>query len=1298
MLRKIYLGGWYILVTILVLLAIVISIVRGNPSIYQNYLPTIQQNISSILGKPVVADSIRIDWYGFSPQITVLNLSVFEEVDQYDQLLNVDKAIISIDSYRSILHKEITFNELTFIGGNLEAIRTLDERIILNGIDISERLAERKKLNQTNKLKLNLLSGSISIIDEVKKLDYFFDHVDVVLEFSDDRFKVSSKFTLPKTLGSSLILSADIRDLDKGFKNIRGKFYSKGEDINLELLDDIFPKLQAGIQKGISNFQIWGNFSSLNQREIVGNLALHDLVYKEVKVPIPSVKENDEIIAIDTKFRLQGDIEDWQLALSQVNVKTARQDWVGKNYEVSCANCDQQEFTLSVVLDYLNTDQLLSTVQHFPFIAERLNEVLENFEIHGVFESSRILAQFNENQLTKYSYESSIQQANISIPEQGLAVASVAGEVIGNHRQGSIDLASNAVTLNIDKILNQPLKNQNLKGTINWQYIDGQILFALQELLVGSNDMTANIQGAIQIIANEPFVDLQIDIPYVKAETIKQYFPYKRMKPKLSKWLNEGIAAGTLRDGKLLLHGNPKYIPFKDKPGRFEITANIEDGILNYRQNWPAASDIIADFRIKNNFLEVNASQGKILDSSIHQVHAQIDDLKLAKIVIDGNATGPTSDILKYLRQSSLLPENSKLIKNITASGDTKLDLNIILTLTKKLKKQRLVNGVIDFDNSGLTVNALSLPFTNLNGKLAFDRNGAEGSGLTAKLYGAPVNANAKKINDGRTLLSVSGDIDLDSYLSSNYTKLNKYIKGIAPVNAKINLPRFGKNSTDKSLIINVDSDLYGATTWLPEPFKKAFDETRYIAIQTKHQPSLDSRIFANLDGQIFMQARVDQGVSELSSMELRMGDEQFSLPDSGVKISGKMNSLDLSEWRALAQSEGEQTLEIKEIDLFVNHVQMSGLGLDSVKFRATKNSQFWTGDINSSVAKGRFEYPINPSSGSIATANFDYLRFNSTQTKSIAPKSTGLDPRDLPALVVNTEQFEYNDSIFNNVSLKTKPSENGLTIDSLKGSGRELQVSANGIWTVETGGVQKTNLKINLISQNTQNSLSGLGFDSAMTGGEGSVTANFSWPNAPYRFSLASVTGEANLRFKNGVISSVEPGGAGRLVGLFNLGEISRRLSLDFTDFFSKGYAFEKIRGDLHFKDANLITENLRIKGPSADLLIQGRTGIDAQDYDQVVTVTPHVSGGLPWIGLAVGGPLGAVGVIVGEKIAKSIGVDVNKVTEVKYSMKGTWEEPVIEPLSQKVVRKKSNAQIQGQPSPDSVPQTPLPQTEPNL
>jgi uncharacterized protein (TIGR02099 family) len=1203
--------------------------------------------------------------------------------------------VIAIDPYRSILRKKVTFSELTFTGSNLQLIRTADERIIINGIDISKRLAERKKLNQSNKLNINLLSSSISIIDEIRKLDYIFDRVDIVLGFSGEKFKVSSKLVLPQTLGDTFLLTADIRDLDKGFKNIKGKLYSKGENINLELINDFFPQLRVGVNQGVSDFEVWGDFNSVKQRTFLGYLNLHELIYKEIEVPIKSALKGDEIVAMDANFRLQGDINDWQLALANVNIKSANHNWPGKQYEVSCRGCGSQQFSFSGAFDYINTVPLLSTSQHFPFLVDRLNQILDKIEINGVLEASHMQVQFNDNKLMKYAYKSSLQEANIFIPDQDIAITSLVGQVAGDHRQGSLVLACDDMGIEINKILNQPIENQKAKGQVNWQYINETILVAMQNITVESNEMTASIQGMLQYSDNKPYIDIQVQVPFAEAETIKKYLPYKKMKPKLSKWLSESIVSGTLSDGKLLFHGNPKYFPFKNKPGKIEIVARVEDGVLSYRPKWPIASNIIADFKIENNYLEINANQGNILDSTINHVHAKINDLKLPRLIINGSAVGPASNLLEYLQQSSILPADSKVIKHISASGDTKLDLDLSLTLTKKLKKQILVGGEIEFKNSGLQVNALSLPFTHLNGKLRFDQLGAEGKGLHAKLYGLPISAHAIKVDGGGTLLAIQGDFDLDAYFSTNYTKFGEYIKGIAPVTAEVMIPRFSKDGIDKLLAVSVDSDLYGVTTKLPKPFNKAFDESKNISIKTKHSKNIGNEIFANLQKQTFMLANIEEGSKRISRMELRMGDEQFDLPDEGIKISGNANKFVLSEWRELMGSAENNALEINEIDLFVKNVELGDLSVDNVEFEAVKKSQFWVGKVDSSVAKGKFEYPVDYLSGSIASANFDYLRFKSNNSvkTTIAPASTNLDPRRLPALVINTNSFQYKDANFNDVSLKTKPSENGLQIDSLKGSARKLQVSANGEWVVDANDRQYSSLKISLASDNLHDSLAGLGFGSSVSDGEGTVVANFVWPDAPYQFSLSKVTGDAKIRFNDGAISSVEPGGAGRLVGLFNFGEISKRLSLDFTDFFSKGYAFEKIRGDLKFEDANLTTENLKIKGPSADLLIQGRTGIEAQDYDQIVTVSPHISGGLPWIGLAVGGPLGAVGVLVGEKIAKSIGMDINKVTEVKYSMTGSWQEPLVEPISQKVAGKKSTPQYQpqgqpqGQPAPGSFP-----------
>ena len=1287
MMRKVLLGGWYLLVIILLIFAFAISVVRTYPSLYQKYLPEIQTNVSSLLGRPVHADSIRIDWHGFTPFISTSNFSIYEDESEYVQLLNVDEATISLDLYKSILKRTFVLKELTLIGSNLDAVRTADEKIVLNGIDISESLAIRKKINPKSEYIINLVDSSISISDEVKNLNYFFDQVDIALGISGEHFKVSSTFSLPETLGESLVIIADIRNLDKGLKSIQGELYSKGKNINLELLDDFFPKLQVGVKKGNSDFQVWGNFNSLSQSSFFGNFSLRDLAYREVEVPLTGVAVGEEITAIDTQFQLTGDANDWHLVLNDLSINTLDHAWSCKQYEFSCMGCEQQTFVLAAALDYINADQLLSTLQHFPFAALRLKEVLNIVELHGELHDSKFIAELNQQKINKYSYQSFLQDTGISIPEYEFSASSITGNVSGDHRQGSINFSSSPINIALNALLNHPLENQNITGVINWQLKNNHKLFALQNILVKSNEMNVKVQGVAQLLNDKPYVDFQIRIPEVQAKTLKQYFPYKRMNSKLSKWLNESIKAGTLRNGELLIYGNPKNFPFNNKPGRFQVYAEIEDGILDYRKDWPIAVDIATNLEINNNNLLLNANKGSILDSSLTNVRAEIKDLKLPILAIDGNAAGPANNLLQYLQQSSLLPKDSKVIKHIKASGKSNLDLNIVLTLTKKLEKQRLVSGVIEFNDTTLNVNALSLPFTNLNGKLRFDKNGAEGQGLTAKLYDETISVSAKKINAGRTKLFLSGDLDLDSYFATNYTKLHKYLKGMAPATVEIDIPRFSKKDTNKKLNIKINSDLYGAQILLPEPFKKEINSERQLAIHTKHQQGFDSEIYASLNNQVFMQTILDKDTSELSAMEVRIGNEQFILPQFGIKVSGRLKHLDLAQWLELINSEQENEIALNEIDLYVNQVELGNLIIDNVDFYTKKNTHFWVGDIISSVAKGQFEYPVDADSGSVATANFDYLRFNSTGDKSKSD-STNFDPKSLPALVVNAKQFKYRDAELTDVSLKTKPSVNGLSIDSLQGNGKDLRVSANGSWEITDDNSQTTKLTITLLTENLQNSLVGLGFDSAVIGGEGQVTADFTWPKAPYQFSLAAVKGNTNLRFNDGAISSVEPGGAGRLIGLVNLSEISRRLSLDFTDFFSKGYSFEKIRGDLMFKDANLTTENLRIRGPSADIIIQGRTGIAVKDYDQIVTVTPHVSGGLPWIGLAVGGPLGAVGVIVGEKIAKSIGVDVDKVTQVQYRMTGSWDDPKVEAIAREVAENNSSTQ-QGQPSPENPPQT---------
>lgn len=1257
--RKLALTGWYLVVAILVLVAVAVGVLRGYPSLYQRYLPVIQQNISSVIGKPVQAESIDFVWYGYKPYVTVKDLTIYADETRTERLLFAEEAHLLFDLYASLIHKRFDVRQLKLVGSDLKAVRTADRRIMLSGIDVSKRFAGGEASERETEI--SFLDSTIEIRDDVRNLDYYFDHVDVALGFYQDRLKVTSKIFMPETLGDSFSLVADVRNLEQGLDNVKGNLYAKGSNINLELLGDFFPHLQAGIKAGSSDFEVWGNFKSPSKRSFNGRLNVRDLQYHPVEEPMEGVPVGQEITSFDARFLIEGKKENWHLALTDATIQAAGDQWLGKQYEVKCINCDGSSFTVAAALDHVDFAHLLSTLQHYSFFKAPLEQLLSEVRISGIFDDADILASWDDGRLSKYSYKTLLRDAKISVSDQEFEASSLNGTAYGNHLQGGLEIDAPDLRIQAGSVWDNAFEGQKVAGAVKWKHTENGIVASLENVSLEAPGIAAGLQGHVRVDDGKLYLDLQGKVPEARLATVRDYLPLKKMNPKLAKWLKKGLSGGALKNAGFVFRGNPEHFPFKDHSGVFQVAANVEDGVLNYFEDWPSVHDLHADLTIDNGRLVISGRRGKILRSSIDRVTAVIDDLKLPRLVIDGGVSGPAGDILDYLRQSSLMPPNSRIPEHISLAGNTRLDLNLALTFTGKLKKERTVKGAVEFDNTALTITSASLPFRNLKGKLKFDRHEVEAQGLSAVLHGSVFNADARRLKGGRTLLTVSGDFNVDAYLAANYKQAGEYVKGVAPVRATINLPRFGKHDGDKSTLINVDSNLVGTSIDLPEPFYKEADDDKRFALRAKYRTRGNQSLFASFDDKLFMQASFDESGNAVSAMELRVGDDQFDLPKKGLKVSGTFDQLNPTDWRGVFKSSGGNGFpELSEIDVQADRIVLSDLDIRDVDLQLMKEEKSWTGKIDSSVAKGSFSYPLNSDTAGIAIADFDYLHISKPEEEIIA-----LDPRTLPALKVYSKRFEFDDYPFRNVVLKTTPVADGMKIDSMTGEGEDMQVEMKGSWVVDEKNTHNTDLDIVVKTRDLHDSLVGLGFESAISEGRGRITAKFNWPDTPYQFSAESFTGTANLRLKDGEISSVEPGEVGRLVGLFNIGEISRRLSLDFTDFFSKGYTFEKIRGDLLFKDANLTTDNLSIKGPSADILIEGRTGIVARDYDQIVTVTPHVAGGLPWVGLAVGGPIGAVGVYIGEKVASKIGLDVNKVTEVKYSLTGSWDDPKIEPIS---------------------------------
>lgn len=138
----------------------------------------------------------------------------------------------------------------------------------------------------------------------------------------------------------------------------------------------------------------------------------------------------------------------------------------------------------------------------------------------------------------------------------------------------------------------------------------------------------------------------------------------------------------------------------------------------------------------------------------------------------------------------------------------------------------------------------------------------------------------------------------------------------------------------------------------------------------------------------------------------------------------------------------------------------------------------------------------------------------------------------------------------------------------------------------------------------------------------------------------------------------AVQPG-AGRILGLLNFYALPRRLTLDFRDVVNKGLAFDTLKGDFRIEDGNAWTDNLKIRGPSLRMEIQGRVGLAARDYDQKITIQPQVSSGVALAGTLAGGPAVGLALLVAQQLFKK---PLAEMSELSYRLRGPWDNPTID------------------------------------
>jgi uncharacterized protein YhdP len=267
------------------------------------------------------------------------------------------------------------------------------------------------------------------------------------------------------------------------------------------------------------------------------------------------------------------------------------------------------------------------------------------------------------------------------------------------------------------------------------------------------------------------------------------------------------------------------------------------------------------------------------------------------------------------------------------------------------------------------------------------------------------------------------------------------------------------------------------------------------------------------------------------------------------------------------------------------------------------------------------------------------------------------------PALHIWIGDFIYDGIHLGEAVIEVRPVAEGVRIEKLTTQSDLMQLNINGLWLRNEGKKGLSRFNIIVTSQDIAKFLSTLGFQAPISKAETIIDMQANWNDFPSQFEIKKISGKMRIEIGSGEVVDAKPG-MGRVLGLFSLTNLPRRLILDFRDVLGKGLQFQSMKGDFVLEHGEAYTDGFVIDSSSAEIVVTGKTGLAKQDYDQMVYVTPRVGRALPTIGAIAGGAVGAAaGFLVQGMFHKGL-KDVGKII---YKVTGSWDNPIIKLIETK-------------------------------
>lgn len=327
------------------------------------------------------------------------------------------------------------------------------------------------------------------------------------------------------------------------------------------------------------------------------------------------------------------------------------------------------------------------------------------------------------------------------------------------------------------------------------------------------------------------------------------------------------------------------------------------------------------------------------------------------------------------------------------------------------------------------------------------------------------------------------------------------------------------------------------------------------------------------------------------------------------------------------------------------------------MELKVDQFDESWLVNLKNPVIKGVLKLPKDPAI--LPLAEIEYLRLPKSAGEGLDALSIVV-PQQLMAMDIQVAEFKINDEDYGTWKFYLRPTDTGATVSELVAQLRGLRISGDLDWRFQED-LHSTHFRGEVKTKTLDKSLQAWGYSPTIKAKISSIKGDVVWSGSPANFSPDKLKGVLKWHSKNGKLIEVE-GVADilRVFGIINFNSLARRLRLDFSDLFQKGYSFDDLKGVFELDEGLVkIKESLVIDGPSAKFKIDGTTDMNSKTLDQELVVVLPLSENIPIAAVIAGVPQVGIPLYI---LNKAFGNVFERFTSAHYLIKGDWDNPKIE------------------------------------